>query len=64
MNIKRIELGTDKPVKRNVHGQIINEVGVTFSEWGENLHKQYYESMRKIKRGALSSTPNRKSIAN
>lgn len=56
MSIKRITLATDRPILRNENGQIINEVGVTFTQWGDNLHKQYYQSVVKIKKGALSES--------
>ena len=56
MDIKRIKLATDRPVLRNEMGQIINEVGVTFTQWGENLHRQYHKSVVKMKKGALSES--------
>jgi hypothetical protein len=54
MDSNKIRTGTERPILRNERGQIVNEVGVTYSEWGENLHKQYYESVTKIKQGSLT----------
>ena len=54
MEIKKIIPATEKPFQRNKEGRIINDMGVTWDEWGQNLSHQYSISIKKIKRGALS----------
>ena len=38
----------DKQIIRNAQGQIINEVGVTFNQWADNLHAQYLKDLKKL----------------
>jgi hypothetical protein len=54
MDIKKFIPATSKPVQRNKDGKIVNDMGVTWDEWGANLYSQYLMSIKKIKKGALS----------
>jgi len=41
---------TSKQVQRNSQGQEINELGVTFNQWAENLRTQYRLSLKKLRK--------------
>jgi hypothetical protein len=38
----------DRQIIRNSQGQIINEVGVTFNQWAQNLKTQYLRDLKKL----------------
>jgi hypothetical protein len=54
MDIKKFIPATSKPIQRNKDGKVVNDMGVTWEEWGHNLHVQYSMSIKKVKKGALS----------
>jgi hypothetical protein len=56
MDIKKFIPATSKPVQRNEDGKVVNDMGVTWEEWGTNLHVQYLMSIKKVKKGALSES--------
>jgi hypothetical protein len=41
---------TSKHVQRNAQGQEINELGVTFNQWAENLRTQYRLNLKKLRK--------------
>lgn len=39
-----------KEIKRNAEGVAINDLGITFNQWAENLKIQYRLNLRKLKK--------------
>lgn len=39
-----------KQIQRNAQGQQVNELGVTFNQWAENLHRQYRLNLKKLRK--------------
>ncbi len=38
----------EREIIRNAQGQIINDLGVTFNQWSQNLRTQYYQNLKKL----------------
>jgi hypothetical protein len=38
----------EREIIRNAQGQIINDIGVTFNQWAQNLKRQYYQDLKKL----------------
>jgi hypothetical protein len=39
-----------KQIQRNAQGQEVNELGVTFNQWAENLMRQYRLNLKKLRK--------------